>query len=144
MVAQTKHYAAFCPFASRIPYSVSIIPKTHRAHFEECSSDELTDLARIAQAILQAIETEHPRCAYNFVLQTSPFDQGDPDAFHGRLKVIPRLSKIAGFEWSSDCFINTVLPEVAAQALRHRIQGTAPIANPVPVAPIADTLGNPR
>lgn len=139
IVAESQHFAAFCPFASRFPYSVSIIPKTHRAHFEECSSDELADLAQIAQTILKAIETEHPRCAYNFVLQTNQFDQGDADAFHWRLKIIPRLSKIAGFEWSSDCFINTVLPEVAAQALRHRIQGTAPIPAPVAAAPALQT-----
>jgi UDPglucose--hexose-1-phosphate uridylyltransferase len=76
----------------------------------------------MVRVILRAIEAEHPRCAYNLVLQTSHFDHELPDAFHWRLKVIPRLSKIAGFEWSSDCFINTVLPEAAAQSLRNRIQ----------------------
>lgn len=136
IVAQSSHFVALCPFASRFPYSVSVIPRHHRPHFDECAAEEIQDLSRIAQSVLKAVETEHPHCAYNFVLQTSPFDQESPDAFHWRLKIIPRLSKIAGFEWSSDCFINTVLPEVAAQALRQRIPGTASLPTSVPVAPI--------
>jgi hypothetical protein len=31
------------------------------------------------------------------------------------------LIKVAGFEWSSDCYINTVLPEEAAKALGRHI-----------------------
>ena len=139
IVAQSKHFVALCPFASRFPYSVSVIPRKHRAHFEECHPDELADLAQFAQTILKAIEAEHPRGAYNFVLQTSPFDQQEPDAFHWRLEIIPRLSKIAGFEWSSDCFINTVLPEIAAQALRLRTQGTVTSPSPIALASALQT-----
>ncbi|MCU0707666.1 MAG: DUF4921 family protein [Pirellula sp.] len=122
VVRETDHCVAICPFASRFPFSVSILPKRHRARYEDCSTEELADLSKMVRVILRAIEAEHPRCAYNLVLQTSHFDHELPDAFHWRLKVIPRLSKIAGFEWSSDCFINTVLPEAAAQSLRNRIQ----------------------
>lgn len=144
IVVASKHVVAFCPFASRFPFAVSIVPIRHRARFEECSSEELDDLAYVTRSVLQAIETEYPRCAYNFVIQTSHFDQESPDEYHWRLKIIPRLSKVAGFEWSSDCFINTVLPEAAAQALRLRIQGAAPLANPFAATPLADTAHQPR
>lgn len=144
IVTQSEHFVAICPFASRFPYSVSIIPRTHQSRFEDASQDELADLARITQATLNAIESEHPRCAYNFVLQTCHFDQQASDSFHWRLKIIPRLSKVAGFEWSSDCFINTVFPESAAQTLRQRIQGTVPLASPVAVAPASNSIRNPQ
>lgn len=129
VVTESEHFAAICPFASRFPFSVSILPKQHRSQFEDCSPDEISDLSRMVQRILRALESLHPKCAYNFVLQTSPFDASEEETFHWRLKIIPRLSKVAGFEWSSDCFINTVLPEVAAKALRAQI-ATVPTTKP--------------
>lgn len=120
IVTQSESFVALCPFASRLPYSVSILPKHHQSAFEACSVDQLRELATLAQQTLLAIELEHPGAAYNYVLQTAPLDDHDPAAFHWRLKILPRLIKVAGFEWSSDCYINTVLPEKAAQDLaRH-------------------------
>ena len=121
IVAQTESFVAFCPFASRLPYSVSILPKRHQAAFEECSPKELAELTRLVQHTLKAIEIEHPWAAYNYVMQTAPLDAHNPAAFHWRLKILPRLIKVAGFEWSSDCYINTVLPEQAAEALGRHI-----------------------
>ena len=122
IVAQTESFVALCPFASRLPYSVSILPKKHQSAFEECTPSHLAELARLVQHTLRAVETEHPKAAYNYVLQTAPLDSHDPAAFHWRLKILPRLIKVAGFEWSSDCYINTVMPEEAARALARHIQ----------------------
>ncbi len=121
IVAQTDSFVALCPFASRLPYSVSILPIQHQSAFEECSPCQLVELARLVQSTLRSIECEHPQAAYNYVLQTAPLDDHNPAAFHWRLKVLPRLIKVAGFEWSSDCYINTVLPEEAAKALGRHI-----------------------
>jgi UDPglucose--hexose-1-phosphate uridylyltransferase len=38
--------------------------------------------------------------------------------YHWHLEILPRLSKIAGFELASGYHINTVAPEVAARQLR--------------------------
>lgn len=140
IVAQTESFVALCPFASRLPYSVSILPKSHQSAFEECSTSQLEELARLTQHTLRAIEIQHPQAAYNYVLQTAPLDAHDPAAFHWRLKILPRLTKVAGFEWSSECYINTVLPEEAAKALCDHIQAQRtlssyvsaekPLANP--------------
>lgn len=118
----SNSFVALCPFASRFPYSFSILPRTHRSRFEEIGMAELQDLAATAKATLTALESAHPSAAYNFVLQTSPFRGGNEDAHHWRLRVIPRLSKVAGFEWGSDCFINTVTPEQAANTLRDHLR----------------------
>lgn len=122
IVSQNDHYVALCPFASRLPYSVSIVPKRHQSQFETSSNENLEDLARITMQVLKAFETEHPQASYNTILQTAPFDLSSPSIFHWRLKIIPRLCKVAGFEWSSDCFINTVTPEEAARNLRQRCE----------------------
>jgi UDPglucose--hexose-1-phosphate uridylyltransferase len=135
IVTQSESFVALCPFASRLPFSVSILPKKHQSAFEECSVDQLRELATLVQQTLLAIELEHPRAAYNYVLQTAPLDDHDPAAFHWRLKILPRLIKVAGFEWSSDCYINTVLPEKAAQDLsRHLVSKHSPLA-PTSISP---------
>ena len=94
----------------------------HRSRFEEIGQSELRELSLAVKATLSALESAHPSAAYNFVLQTSPFQGGNEESFHWRLRVIPRLSKIAGFEWGSDCFINTVTPEYAASVLRDHLE----------------------
>ncbi|MCY3007089.1 MAG: DUF4921 family protein [Planctomycetota bacterium] len=121
IVAQTESFVALCPFASRLPYCVSILPVEHQSAFEECTPGQLVELARLVQWTLRSIECEHPQVAYNYVLQTAPLDAHNPAAFHWRLKILPRLTKVAGFEWSSECYINTVLPEDAAKALGRHI-----------------------
>jgi UDPglucose--hexose-1-phosphate uridylyltransferase len=114
-------FVALCPFASRFPFSFSSLPRQHRSRYEEITSNELIDLAATAKCTLAALESAHPSAAYNFVLQTSTFHRGNEEAYHWRLRVIPRLSKVAGFEWGSDCFINTVTPEFAATTLRSHL-----------------------
>jgi len=118
----TEHFVALCPFASRFPYSFSIVPRSHKSRYEEITDDERDDLAIVTKKTLASLESAHPHAAYNFVLQTSPFGHCNEEAQHWRLRVIPRLSKVAGFEWGSDCFINTVTPEQAAKTLRSHMQ----------------------
>ncbi len=117
----SEHFVAICPFASRFPYSFSIIPRVHRSRYEEINYAECDDLAIVTKKTLAALEAAHPTTAYNFVLQTSPFGDSNEEAHHWRLRVIPRLGKVAGFEWGSDCFINTVTPEQAAKTLRAQL-----------------------
>jgi len=126
VVSASEHFVAICPFASRFQFSVSILPRRHRSRYEACGDDEVHDLSRMVQRVLRALEEEHPRAAYNYVIQSCSFESESPDSFHWRLKIIPRMCKVAGFEWSSDCFINTVTPEEAALALRKRSTPATP------------------
>lgn len=118
ILVSSDNFVALCPFASRFPYSFSILPRRHRARFEECDQAELLDLADVVKRTLSALERAQPQAAYNYVLQTSPFRGVNESAHHWRLKVIPRISKVAGFEWGSDCFINPITPEAASQVIR--------------------------
>jgi len=122
ILISSEHFVALCPFASRFPYSFSIIPRVHKSRYEEVSEAERDDFAIVVKKTLAALESAQPSAAYNFVLQTSPFTGGHEESYHWRLRVIPRLSKVAGFEWGSDCFINTVTPEQAAKTLRAHLR----------------------
>ena len=55
---------------------------------------------------------------FNFMLHTAPFNKDVSDFYHWHLEIIPRLTKVAGFEWGSGFYINPTPPEQAAQYLR--------------------------
>jgi UDPglucose--hexose-1-phosphate uridylyltransferase len=55
----------------------------------------------------------------NFTIRSGPSDYGSARHFHWYVSVIPRLTRTAGFELGSGMFINTVLPEAAAEFLRN-------------------------
>ena len=118
VISETRHFVAIAPFASYLPYMVMILPKTAVARFEEIDHRQLDEFAELTQQMLRALETILPGTAYNFVLHTSPFHDYWDDVFHWRMELFPRLTRVAGFEWGSDCFINPVLPEHAADQLR--------------------------
>ena len=119
VVETTEHFVALCPFASRNPYLLRIIPRQHRDSFESLQKNELDDLARLVRRLLQLLETIHSPPAYNFIVHTRPTAFHDDAAFHWWMEIFPRVTKIAGFEWGSDCYINPVSPEAAATHLRR-------------------------
>ena len=55
---------------------------------------------------------------FNFTIRSAPAENVGVKYFHWYVSVIPRLTRVAGFELGSGMFINTVLPEAAAEFLR--------------------------
>lgn len=115
----TQGYVAFCPFASRFPFETWILPKAHSSHYENIQTAGLADLAAIMKQVMGKIETALDRPAYNYILHNGPFDTQELNHYHWHIEIIPRLTKTAGFEWGSGCYINPVLPEEAAAMLRQ-------------------------
>lgn len=118
IICETKNYVAYCPFASRLPYLVRVAPKVHQMCFEENSEDAMRELAKLTQQIVGALESMFVACSYNYTIHTRPVGLPDQQAFHWWMEIFPRLTKVAGFEWGSDCYINPVTPEVAAEHFR--------------------------
>jgi UDPglucose--hexose-1-phosphate uridylyltransferase len=40
------------------------------------------------------------------------------DFYHWHVEIIPKLTKVAGFEWATGFYVNPTAPEEAAQVLR--------------------------
>lgn len=126
IVDQTARFVAFCPFASRFPYEVWVLPRRQAARFQRSSrgdegsptDDELGELGDFVRKLLLRMEVVLNRPAYNFFLHTAPFDTRPYDHYHWHVEIFPRLTKAAGFEWGTGYFINPVSPEEAAIALR--------------------------
>jgi len=55
---------------------------------------------------------------YNFMLHSGPLRSPSLDHFHWHLEIIPKLTRVAGFEWGTGFFINPTPPEEAAKYLR--------------------------
>jgi UDPglucose--hexose-1-phosphate uridylyltransferase len=124
IVAQSDHFVAFCPHASRFPYEVWLAPRQHQSRFELVESGELRELAGLARELIGGIERAVGQTAYNYFLHTLPFDTAAHDHYHWHIEIIPRLTKVAGFEWSTGCFINPYPPESAAAHLREVMSPT--------------------
>ena len=122
IVAETADFIAFCPYASRFPYEVWVAPRRHQPRFEDAQPGELGEVSRLARDMIGCIERAVGQAAYNCFLHTQPFDSPQHDHYHWHIEIIPRLTKVAGFEWSTGCFINLHPPESAAAHLRASLK----------------------
>jgi UDPglucose--hexose-1-phosphate uridylyltransferase len=118
IVATTANFVALCPYASRFPYETWILPRRAEPSYEAADPGEFGELARLMQDVIGRIERTAGGAPYNCVLHTQPFDTSADDHYHWHIEIIPRLTKVAGFEWGTGCFINPFHPETAAEHLR--------------------------
>lgn len=118
VIAFNDEFLAFCPFASRFPMEMWIIPRRHQASFGACEDDQLVQLAAILQETLSRLKQAANDPPFNLVLHTAPLRQGEV-IYHWHFEILPRLTIVAGFEWGTDMYINPTPPEIAAQSLNE-------------------------
>src|SRR5216117_3932085 len=117
-IVEAGGFVALAPFAPRFPFETWILPAVHRAGFDESGVDELRGLAGLLGDFLRRLDRVLGEPPFNFMLHTAPLRGSELESFHWHLEVIPKLTRVAGFEWGSGFFINPVPPEDAAAALR--------------------------
>lgn len=118
IVHRDNDFLSYCPHASRTPGELWIAPLTHAARFELAAERLLASLAATMLDACRRIDVVLDRPDYNLVLQTSPRRLTDDATYHWHWELIPRVTQLAGFEWGGGCYINTLSPERAAEALR--------------------------
>ena len=118
-VAENEHFLAITPFAARFPFETWIIPKTHNACFDESQPWEYSSLARILKNVLQRLDKVLNIPPYNYIIHTCPLRSQMREFYHWHLEIMPKLIRIAGFEWGSGFYINPTSPEEAAKFLRE-------------------------
>ena len=117
VILETESFVAFQPFASKVPFGIWIVPKTHNAGFGNITADEAKGLAFVLREILGRIYSKLSDPDYNLVLHTAPITDSNEDYYHWYVQILPRLSTPAGFELGSGVYINTTLPEETAKFL---------------------------
>jgi UDPglucose--hexose-1-phosphate uridylyltransferase len=118
VVLKSEMFVAVEVFASATPFATHIFPLRHMASFGEITAAEIADLARVLRTLLAKIYVGLQNPDLNFTVRSAPADYTGARHFHWYVSVIPRLTRVAGFELGSGMFINTVLPEAAAEFLR--------------------------
>ena len=119
IVLTTEHFVVLEPFASSTPFATHIFPRRHMANFGDISATEITDLARVLRNVLGKLCHGLGDPDFNYTLRSAPAELQGVKYFHWYVSIIPRLTRVAGFELGSGMFINTVLPEAAAEFLRN-------------------------
>jgi UDPglucose--hexose-1-phosphate uridylyltransferase len=120
VVSQTDRYVALAPFAPRFPFETWILPRRHVDSFHAVSdTDEFRDLAFILKDTLQRLNRALDSPPFNFVIHTAPVSEGELEYYHWHLEIMPKLTRVAGFEIGSGFYINPTPPEDAAQYLRE-------------------------
>lgn len=117
VTAENEDFIALAPFAPRSPFETMILPKQHASSFAPDGSG--SRLAQILQKTLKQIDQVLELPPYNFMIHTSPFRIEKNDYYHWHIEIIPKLTKIAGFEWGSGFYINPTPPEEAARFMRE-------------------------
>lgn len=129
VVVKSEHFAAMEVFAAATPFATYIFPMRHMASFGDITDIEVADLARVLRTLLAKIYVGLENPDLNFTVRSAPAEYAGARHFHWYVSVIPRLTRVAGFELGSGMFINTVLPEAAAEFLRkvsiEKIAGAA-------------------
>jgi UDPglucose--hexose-1-phosphate uridylyltransferase len=118
VIYENSQYVALAPFAPRAPFETWILPKRHESNFQPPNKN-FSSLAEILQVILKQIDRILEVPPYNFMIHTSPFQDEINEYYHWHIEIIPKLTKIAGFEWGSGFFINPTPPEESARFMRE-------------------------
>jgi UDPglucose--hexose-1-phosphate uridylyltransferase len=111
LVAIDEEAALICPWASRSPYELRIVPRREAARFEE---DE-GGAAMIRTALRLLAERFDGPPELNLWVATAP---RGAEQFDWHVDIAPRLSLKAGFELGTGVDINVYPPERAAADLR--------------------------
>jgi UDPglucose--hexose-1-phosphate uridylyltransferase len=116
LVAIDDEAALICPWASRSPFELRVIPRRESARFEQDEGGAA--MIRTAMRVLAARFDGSPEL--NLWIRTAP--HGADDQFGWHLDIAPRLSIKAGFELGTGVDINIYPPERAASDLREALE----------------------
>jgi UDPglucose--hexose-1-phosphate uridylyltransferase len=119
VVMLTDYFVAMEPFASATPFTTHIYPRRHQATFGFINDEETADLAHVLRTVLAKMYVGLKNPDFNYTVRTAPHELAGVMYYHWYISIIPRLTRVAGFELGSGMFINTVLPEAAAEFLKN-------------------------
>lgn len=119
LVVQNDHFVVLAPFASRFPFEMHVLPKTHGAFYWSLTRTQLESLGEILRDVLRRYKLALDNPPYSYMIHSAPPDYKTPECFHWHLELTPKLTEVGGFEWGSGFYINPKPPEDAAKHLRE-------------------------
>jgi len=119
LISETDRFTVLAPYAPRFPFETWILPKQHSSHYEDSEPPLLDNLAWVLRSTMRKIDKVLERPAYNFIVHSAPVQEAPLAYYHWHIEIIPKLTRVAGFEWGTGFYINPTPPEEAARFLRE-------------------------
>jgi UDPglucose--hexose-1-phosphate uridylyltransferase len=119
IVIENNDFVVFCPFASRVAGETWIVPKRHASSFAFAAEADLRPLAQALGDFLKRLAARFHGPALNYFVHTDPLQEPENSYYHWHLEILPKLQYVAGFEWGSGVYMNSLAPEEAARLLRE-------------------------
>jgi len=119
VIQENADVIALAPYAPRFPFETWLLPRRHASRFEDAPQHEYESLARVLKSVLMRIDRALESPAYNLIIHSAPFSEDAADFYHWHVELMPKLTRVAGFEWGTGFYINPTPPEEAARFLRE-------------------------
>ncbi len=119
IVEESMEFLAYSPYAPRFPFETWIVPKRHQCAYEMIEEEQIRSLAAIFRRTLRKLKLALEDPPFNFIVHSAAFQAGAAEIYHWHIEIMPKLTKVAGFEWGSGFYINPTPPEEAAKFLRE-------------------------
>jgi UDPglucose--hexose-1-phosphate uridylyltransferase len=119
LVLDNERFISIVPFAARFPFECWILPRKHQSNFEDLNQDDVPQLALVLKETLLRIKASVRNPPYNLVIHTAPCQTAGLEHFHWHIEIMPRLTRVAGFERGTGFYINPTPPEECAKFLRE-------------------------
>jgi UDPglucose--hexose-1-phosphate uridylyltransferase len=116
LVAIDDEALLVCPWASRSPFELRVIPRQPSPSFE---ADEGAGTSMLRTALVALARTFGSAPQLNLWVRTAP---RGIEEFHWHIDVLPRLTVRAGFEMGTGVEVNVYPPERAAADLREALE----------------------
>lgn len=118
VVMETDHFVVLSPYAPRFPFETWVVPRRHESHFERTEAAVMHNLGWVLRALMRKMDKVLESPPHNLIIHTSPAQDEPLAYYHWHVEVMPKLTRVAGFEQGSGFYINPTPPEEAAKFLR--------------------------
>ena len=118
VVHENADVVALAPYASRFPFEMWMLPRSHGSRFEDAPRQVYENLSRMLKWVLVRMNRALESPPYNLIIHTSPMSGDAGDFYHWHVELMPKLTRTAGFEWGTGFYINPTSPEEATEVLR--------------------------
>ncbi len=113
----TSHFVLVCPETSQWPDEVWIVPKKRGKTFGQITDEEISDLAKTLQRLVQIFDLRHNN--------DFPFNFYIAPGNDWYMRIIPRLKTLGGFELGTNIYVNTQDPKETIEFIKEHLNPPA-------------------
>jgi len=127
VIAESQHFIAITPYASRFPFETWVLPKEHSCDIYKVDRNKVADCGSLLKLVFGKLRKVIGDFPYNLISHAAPFRRDIEKKaywgtiehdYHWHFEILPILTRVAGFEWGSGFYINPLPPEDACASLQ--------------------------